>query len=109
MESNSTAPSTGGTKVFVKVWLWLLALTVTLFIIEFNVPASAFKTLLMVVCALMKAFLIVGYFMHMKYEKISLVYTVLLPLILLLGLVYAMANEGTAWLNSDVYKVVSGQ
>jgi cytochrome c oxidase subunit IV len=45
--------------------------------------------------ALMKAGLIVAFFMHLKFEKIGLIYSILLPLILLIALVVALLYEGT--------------
>jgi cytochrome c oxidase subunit IV len=41
-----------------------------------------------------KAFYITAYFMHMKFEKVSLAYIIISPLILLLALLAALWYEG---------------
>ncbi|MGH2372077.1 MAG: cytochrome C oxidase subunit IV family protein, partial [bacterium] len=43
--------------------------------------------------ALMKAALIMGYFMHLRYERLSLVYVVVLPLFLAVILFFALAPD----------------
>jgi len=72
----------GGYKVYFVTWFWLLVLTV----LEVGtVLARVPKTLLIIslVCfALMKATLIVAYFMHLRYERLSFVYAVVVPLFL---------------------------
>lgn len=51
----------------------------------------------MIILSLVKAYLIVYEFMHMKYEVPGLVKTVLLPLFLLVWAIIAFTWEGTAW------------
>lgn len=71
-----------GYKVYAVTWFWLLVLTMLeLGIVLTHVP----KTLLiisLVILALMKATLIIAYFMHLRYERLSLVYAVVVPLFL---------------------------
>ncbi len=52
-----------------------------------------------VLASLLKAYFIVGEFMHVKYEKRALMITILGPTIFLLWFVIAFLWEGTAWLN----------
>jgi len=51
----------------------------------------------MIAMSLVKAYLIVYEFMHMKYEVPGLVKTVLLPTLLLVWAVFAFFNEGKYW------------
>ncbi len=84
-----------GKKVYIKVWLWLLAITIVGFIVSpLGLPGWLHNSLIILV-ALMKGGLIVAYFMHLKFEKISLIYSILLPLILLIALAVALLYEGT--------------
>ena len=53
--------------------------------------------LVMIIMSLVKAYLIVYEFMHMKYEVPGLVKTVLLPLGLLLWAIIAFFYEGNDW------------
>jgi len=51
----------------------------------------------MIILSLVKAYLIIYEFMHMKYEVPGLVKTVLLPTLLLIWAVIAFAWEGADW------------
>ncbi len=51
----------------------------------------------MIIMSLVKAYLIVYEFMHMKYEMPGMVRSVLLPLFLLVWGIIAFLYEGTAW------------
>lgn len=51
----------------------------------------------MIIMSLIKAYLIVYEFMHMKYEMPGLVKTVLLPTLLLVWAVFAFFKEGEYW------------
>jgi cytochrome c oxidase subunit IV len=42
----------------------------------------------------MKAGLIAAYFMHLRFERLNLVYSILFPLILLVALVAAVLPDG---------------
>lgn len=53
----------------------------------------------MIIMSLVKAYLIVYEFMHMKYEMPGLVKTVLLPTLLLVWAVFAFFKEGEYWKN----------
>ena len=60
---------------------------------------GAIMALAMIVMSLVKAYLIVYEFMHMKYEMPGLVKTVLLPTGLLIWAVIAFFYEGNDWKN----------
>jgi cytochrome c oxidase subunit IV len=51
----------------------------------------------MIILSLVKAYLIVYEFMHMKYEISGMVKSVLLPLFLLVWAIIAFLYEGNAW------------
>lgn len=72
----------GGYRVYVIVWFWLLVFTVIeVGIVVLGVPQWALVSGLLTL-ALMKAALIIAYFMHLRYERLSLIYTVVTPLLL---------------------------
>jgi cytochrome c oxidase subunit IV len=82
-------------KVYVRVWLWLLAITVAGFIISpLGLPGWLHNSFIVII-ALMKGGLITAYFMHLKFERVSLIYTILLPLLLIVALAVALLYEGT--------------
>jgi caa(3)-type oxidase subunit IV len=80
-----------------KVWrpfLILFFITAAEFIVAFTVPKGAFKVTIFVVMTIAKAFYITAYFMHMKFEKVSLAYIIISPMILLMALLAALWYEG---------------
>ncbi|MBK7638343.1 MAG: cytochrome C oxidase subunit IV family protein [Saprospiraceae bacterium] len=61
--------------------------------------------ILMTAMSIIKAYLIIYEFMHMKYEVPGLVKTVLLPTLLLVWAVIAFLYEGNYWNNSRINTV----
>lgn len=85
-----------------KVFFILLGLTVLEFIIALAVPESimvhSVKNIIYIILTLAKAFYIVAYFMHLKFEKLFLIYLIVVPMILVLGIVASVLYEGDYWL-----------
>ncbi|MGQ9863656.1 MAG: cytochrome C oxidase subunit IV family protein [Bacteroidia bacterium] len=80
-----------------KVWrpfLILFVVTALEFLVAFLMPKGGIKVLTFVLMTIVKAFYITAYFMHMKFERISLAFIIIAPLILLIGLLAALAYEG---------------
>ena len=65
----------------------------------FHLPHSMVGGL-MIILSLVKAYLIIYEFMHMKYEMPGLVKTVLLPTLLLVWAVISFLAEGNYWNDS---------
>ncbi len=75
-------PLAGDYKVYVVTWGWLLVLTVLeVGIVLAHVPKVPL-IISLVILALMKATLIIAYFMHLRYERLSFIYAVVVPLFL---------------------------
>jgi cytochrome c oxidase subunit IV len=62
----------GSTRLFVIVWLWLAAITGLEVFLGYERLRPELMLSILVVLSLVKAALIVAYFMHLKYEKLSL-------------------------------------
>jgi cytochrome c oxidase subunit 4 len=95
-DSVEKAHSGLNTKVIWKVFWILLSVTVFEVSISFT-PLS--KTLLLytfIALTIVKAYYIVGYFMHMKFEAVPLQYSILLPFILIIYLIFIAIYEGIA-------------
>jgi caa(3)-type oxidase subunit IV len=85
---------------YLTVWGWLFILSALAYFIDvMHVPAP-WKAILLVAVALMKAGMIMAVFMHLGYERLSLIYAVVAPLIFLLVMTIAFLPEGIAVLNS---------
>jgi len=93
----------GSKKEIWRVFFILLAITVLEFLIalvptfrqhisrEIIIGIFFFLTVL-------KAFYIVGYFMHLKHEKLNMAYTILIPLMFIVYLIALLLFEGSAQL-----------
>lgn len=78
-----------GYRIYSVVWLWLLVLTlIELGAVLAHVPRGLLVFLLLTM-ALMKAALIIAYFMHLRYERLSLVYAVVTPMFFLAIVIFA--------------------
>ena len=62
----------GSTRLFVMVWVWLAVITFIEVFLAYERLRPDLMLTLLVVLSLVKATLIVSYFMHLKYEKIGL-------------------------------------
>ncbi len=84
-----------------KATAWLTFITIIEVVAAFVYPESAPRWLLnlfFVLASLLKAYFIVGEFMHVRYEKRALALTILVPTIFLIWFLIAFIWEGTAWL-----------
>ncbi|MBM3913560.1 MAG: caa(3)-type oxidase [Sphingomonadales bacterium] len=88
------------------IWMvfWVLfAITAVEFIIALAIPetfmAKPIKNVIYIALTLLKAFYIVAYFMHLKFERINLIYSILLPTIFVMGVIAALMYESDYWFN----------
>ena len=81
----------GGMRVMYVVWVWLLVLTILeVLLAYFKVPTSVMLIALLGM-SIGKAGLIVAWFMHMKYERLGLVMTLIpatIACILLMNIIW---------------------
>ena len=52
-----------------------------------------------IVLTLAKAFYIVGYFMHLKFERLGLVFAIIVPVLFIIGLILVLTNESHHWVD----------
>jgi len=72
----------GSLKLFLSVWFWLLALTAfEVFLGYVHLPVVYMLVILMG-ASIIKAALIVAYFMHLRFERLSLVLTIVPALVI---------------------------
>jgi cytochrome c oxidase subunit 4 len=81
-------------KVIWRTFWILLVLTALEFLIAFTLHAGTLKTAIFVGMTIVKAFYIVGEFMHLKHEVKSLIWAALLPCIFVVWLLIALITEG---------------
>jgi cytochrome c oxidase subunit 4 len=83
-------------KAIWKTFWILLVLTAVEFLIAFTVPHGILKITIFIVMTIVKAFYIVGEFMHLKHETKSLIWSILVPVIFVAWLILALMLEGNA-------------
>ncbi|GAB3895877.1 hypothetical protein GCM10028803_12850 [Larkinella knui] len=82
------------TKAIWKTFVILSVLTAFEFLIAFTLHHGFLKTSIFVLMTIVKAFYIVGEFMHLKHEVKSLIWAIVLPCIFVVWLLLALLMEG---------------
>ncbi|MBD1392808.1 cytochrome C oxidase subunit IV family protein [Mucilaginibacter glaciei] len=52
-----------------------------------------------IVLTLLKAFYIVAFFMHLKFEKTGLALAIIVPILFIIGLILVLTNESHYWVD----------
>ncbi|MGA2628890.1 MAG: cytochrome C oxidase subunit IV family protein [Terriglobia bacterium] len=87
-EAQEHAHEAGSKKLFLYVWFWLLGLTgIEVFLAYEQLGVKLMLTLLMGL-SIIKATLIISYFMHLRYERRSLVLTLMPAMIFVIGMLF---------------------
>lgn len=81
-------------KQLVRVAVILGVVTAFEFLVAFTIGAGLLKTSIFVAMTIVKAFYIVGEFMHLKHEVKLLIWSILLPMIFVVWLLIALIYEG---------------
>jgi cytochrome c oxidase subunit IV len=90
--------------VYFKIWALLFILSIASYMVDYFHVQGLLRWTLIIVFMLMKAGLIVAVFMHMKWERLALVYVIVLPPALLLVLLGIGAIEaGYTHLTRDTF------
>ena len=88
IEAQEHAHEAGSKKLFLYVWFWLLGLTgIEVFLAYEQLGVKLMLTLLMGL-SIIKATLIISYFMHLRYERRSLVLTLMPAMIFVIGMLF---------------------
>ena len=89
---------------FIKVTLYLAAITALEFAIAFTVPHDYkwIRIVVFVVLTIFKAYYIVSEFMHLGHEKRSLKMSIVLPLLFIIFLIFIMLFQASA-----IYEVLN--
>jgi cytochrome c oxidase subunit 4 len=79
--------------LYLKIWGLLFVLSAMSYMVDYFHFQGLLRWGLIIVFMLLKAGLIVAVFMHMAWERLSLVYAILVPPLCLLVLIGLMASE----------------
>jgi cytochrome c oxidase subunit 4 len=71
----------GSNKLFISIWVWLVGLTLVEIFLAYKPMPIHLMLIVLLGLSIIKAALIMAYFMHLKYERFSLILT-LIPMLL---------------------------
>lgn len=80
-------------KLYLAVWGWLFVLSTFSYLVDFFQVQGLLRWGLILLFMVMKAGLIVAVFMHMAWERLALIYAILLPPAVVLVFVAIMVLE----------------
>ena len=95
-ESEEKAHSALNTKMIWKVFWILLGVTIFEVCISFTAIPKTVLLYTFIALTIVKAYYIVGFFMHLKFEKVPMIWSLLLPFVLIVYLIFIAIYEGTA-------------
>ncbi len=97
---HGTAPAAVGTehqqhpiRLYLVVWGLLFVLSVCSYMVDYLGVQGLWRWSLIIIFMLLKAGLIVAFFMHMAWERLALIYAILLPPVAVLVFVALMVPE----------------
>ena len=87
-----------------KVFFILLLITCVEFFIALVVApkfgiSSTIVNPIYIVLTLLKAYFIVAFFMHLKFEKVGLALAIIVPILFIIGLILVLTNESHYWID----------
>jgi len=90
--------------LYLKIWLLLFVLSALSYAVDYIGFQGYLRWTLIIIFMMLKAGLIIAIFMHMAWERLALVYAILLPPLCLLVLVALMSYEADfTWLMRVLY------
>ena len=80
-------------KLYLVVWAWLFILSACSYMVDYVGLQGYLRWSLILIFMMLKAGLIVAFFMHMAWERLALTYAIILPPVLVLVFVAMMVFE----------------
>ena len=87
-ESSEHAHPEGTKRLFMFVWGWLLALTLIEVVLAYRQLEIKVMLALLMTLSVIKASLIISYFMHLRYERRSLALTLMPALVFVIAMMF---------------------
>jgi cytochrome c oxidase subunit IV len=72
---------------------------IALVIVPHSATAHYWANPVYILLTLFKAFYIVGYFMHLKFERLDMALAIIVPVLFIIGLILALTNESHYWID----------
>ena len=84
---------------FVLLGITCVEFFIALYLVPHGVMTYHAANPIYIVLTLAKAFYIVGYFMHLKFERIGLIFAIIVPVLFIIGLILVLTNESHHWID----------
>ena len=104
MRSSDSAAPASSHKTYYMIWAGLLVLTLIEVMLIFPQLSTHIMLIILIGLSLMKSAMIVAYFMHLKFERISLILTLIPITVILIALFAVFFPDSLRSLNLGVYK-----
>lgn len=78
----------GSNKLFISIWVWLVGLTLVEIFLAYRPMSIHVMLTILLGLSIIKAALIVAYFMHLKFERLSLILTIVPMLVVCILLLF---------------------
>ena len=78
----------GSNKLFISIWVWLVALTLVEIFLAYRPMSTLIMLTILLGLSIIKAALIMAYFMHLKFERLSLILTLIPMLVVCILLLF---------------------
>ena len=101
LASHAGAPA----RTFVWVWIWLVGITGVEVFLGYKNIAPVIMLTILIGLSVMKAALIMAYFMHLKFEKLNLVMLTLSPL--LISAILFFMTRGETRMQDPTHEVIT--
>ena len=78
----------GSNKLFISIWVWLVVLTLIEIFLAYKPMSLVIMLTVLLGLSIIKAALIMAYFMHLKFERLSLILTLIPMLVVCIILLF---------------------
>ncbi len=79
--------------IYIKIWAWLFVLSTCSYLVDYFHVEGYLRWSLILLFMTLKAGLIVAVFMHMMWERLALLYAIIVPPVLVMVFIAIMAFE----------------
>ena len=84
MNAHAEEHFAGSNKLFISIWVWLVVLTLIEIFLAYKTFSVAIMLTILLGLSIIKAALIMAYFMHLKFENLNLILTLIPALVLVI-------------------------
>lgn len=89
MNAHSEEHFAGSNRLFISIWVWLVVLTLLEIFLAYKPMEIHYMLTVLLGLSIIKAALIMAYFMHLKFERLSLIITLVPMLVICICLLFA--------------------